>query len=75
VSDFEGRGQVENELGRALSPEELTISKSIDDLSPASLTVLRVLARRQRLAALLYLRVVLPDASTPLLDELINRHS
>lgn len=74
MSDFQGRGQVENELRRALTEEELKVSKSIADLSPANLTVLNILAGRQRLAALLYLRAILPDASTPELSALIDRH-
>jgi len=73
MSSFEGRAQVENELGRALIHQELSAVPSINELSPAHFAVLRSLARCQRLAALLYLRAVVPDSTTPLLVELIDR--
>jgi len=73
MSKFEGRAQVENELGRALIHEELLAVPSINELSPAHLAVLRGLVRCQRLAALLYLRAVVADSTTPELFELIDR--
>jgi hypothetical protein len=74
MTDFDGRSQVEGELGRALTQDELMVVDSISQLSTTNLAVLRVLSRRQRLAALLYLRAVVPDASSPELNELINSH-
>jgi hypothetical protein len=55
------RHQIEQWLGRPLAVEELRDVLSLDKLSPAQLSVLDVLARRQRLTALIYLRGVVRD--------------
>lgn len=74
MSNFEGRGQVENEIGRLLTQDELLGVDTISQLTSAHLAVLQILVRRQRLAALLYLQAILPDLLTRELNELINRY-
>ena len=74
MNDFEGRSQVEDALGRAVTQAELSGVASPDKLSSENIEVLRVLARRQRLAALLYLKAVVPDAVFPDINELINSY-
>jgi len=74
MSEFEGREQVENALGRALTQDEIIVAGTIDQLSPLNHAVLRVLVRRQRLAALLYLRQVAPGEFATHLNEFINNY-
>ena len=74
MNEFEGRSQVEGALGRPVTDDELKVVASLGHLSSENIAVLRVLARRQRLAALLYLKAIVPDAVFPDLNELINSH-
>ncbi len=74
MSEFKGRGQVENALGRTVTQDELRVVETIGELSSTHLAVLQVLSRRQRLAALLYLQAVVPNALSGDLNELINNY-
>ncbi len=53
--------QVEECLGRPLTSEELVDVASLEELSEAQLAVVNALARRNRLAGVLYLEGVVED--------------
>jgi hypothetical protein len=72
--DPDRRYQVEECLGRRLTDEEIIDAASLEELSAAQLTVINILAHRNRLAALLYLRGVarnvLGDDAIALIDRI-----
>lgn len=59
--DLEYRYQIEGWLGRSLTDDELVLVGSVDKLSAAQEEVLIALARRNRLAAVLFLRGVVHE--------------
>ena len=73
TNEFEYRYQVEEWLGRPLVSEELVVVQSLDDLLAGQLVVVNVLARRNRLAALLYLRGVVHEVTGDSGLDLIDR--
>jgi hypothetical protein len=68
------RNQIESHLYRSLEEDELIGVPSLDHLSPRHLSVVETLARRHRLAALLYLRAVVEgvtgDDALALIDKI-----
>jgi len=67
--------QIERALGRTLTSDELTPVAGIDELTAEQVAVVKTLAPRQLLAALDYMRAVVPDALTGALKTFINQYA
>lgn len=69
---FRFRGQVEDNLGRPLTQEELSPAESLETLSPAHLAVVETLAPRSTFAARLYLRSIVSTSLTQEFQTIID---
>jgi hypothetical protein len=70
---FHYQGQVESELGRALTAEELVAVSSITQLSNVQLAVAKELAANQRVACIAYLEAIVPSALRSEIMQFANR--
>ena len=69
------RRQIERALDRPLFPDDLVAVESIAALTAQQVDVVRTLAQRQLVAALDYMRAVVPTASTDALKAFINQYA
>lgn len=67
--------QIERALGRALSATELEPVGSLSSLKAAQLEVVKILAQRQLVSALDYMRAIVPTALTAELKQFINQYA
>lgn len=67
--------QIERALGRSVSAAELEPVASLSSLKAEQLEVLKVLAQRQLVSALDYMRAIAPTALTGELKRFINQYA
>lgn len=76
MSSVEYREQIESWLGRPLKHDELAPVATIEELSPLQLAVVEILAPRNALVAMHYLRAVVADTLVrdlmPFLDRIAS---
>jgi hypothetical protein len=70
---FRYQAQVEGELGRALTADELVAVSSLPQLSNAQLAVAKELAANQRVACIAYLEAIIPNALRSEIMQFVNR--
>lgn len=73
--DHHRRLQLEQTLGRQVTASELEPVASLSELRAEQLEVVKVLAVRQLLSALIYMRAVVPSALTGELMRFINQYA
>lgn len=67
--------QIEQALGRSLSAAELEPVATLTSLKPEQLEVVKLLARRQLVSTLDYMRAIVPTALTGELMRFINQYA